>query len=281
MKDVLYFNGRFTTTDERVLTVEDRGFLFGDAVYEVFRFVRGCPVFIEEHWQRLARGLAEIEIPSPWTEASFRETMRELLARTAFDSGIVYIEVSRGEGERAHFYPDGMRPTAVAYSRRFNFPDETKKERGVRLISAPDLRWNRCDVKSVNLLGNVMAKKKAQRAGADEAMLVDDGVVRECASSSFFIVAGGRVITHPLGRHILPGITRDRTIALAGEVEERPILVSELETADEVFVTSTTLGVIPVRQIDDGRTRMRGAVTLRLQELLAADELRSVDAWGG
>src|SRR6185369_12157190 len=253
MPDVLYVNGRFTTTDERVLGVEDRGFLFGDAIYEVFKFLSRTPVFVAEHYRRLASGLLEIEIPNPWPDLNaFTTTMRALLDRTEFDDGIVYIQVSRGEGERAHFWADGMTPTAIAYSRRFRFPDEAKKERGIRVITAPDQRWRHCDVKSVNLLANAIAKKKAQRAGADEAVLIEEGVVREGASTSFFAVIGGRVITHPLDEHILPGVVRDRSIDLAIaahiRVDERPLREAELFTLDEAFVTSTTQGVMPVTE---------------------------------
>jgi len=289
MPDVLFFanapceRGRFTTTDERVISVEDRGFQFGDAIYEVFKFLGRAPAFLSEHYRRLATGLAEIEIANPWPEESaFRDTIRELLARTAFDDGIVYIQVSRGEGERAHFWPDQLTPTAVAYSRRYNFPDAAKKERGIRVITAPDLRWKACNVKSVNLLANGMAKKRAQRAGADEALLLDDGVVREGASSSFFAVSGGRVITHPLDEHVLPGVVRDRVIDLAIAaripVDERPLRDDQLLTLDEAFMTSTTQGVMPVTQID-GRTLgdgSRGEVTAKLQASFDQLEARSV-----
>jgi len=269
VSDVLYFNGRFTTTDERVLTVEDRGFLFGDAVYEVFKFLGRRPVFLPDHWRRLSNGLRTVDIGNPWDEQSFGAAMRELLDRTAFDDGIVYIEVSRGEGERAHVYPDGMKPNTVAFSRRFKFPDAAKKERGVRLVSTDDQRWKHCDVKSVNLLANVLGKKKASRAGGDEVLFIDGDVVRECGSSSFFIVKGGRVITHPLDVHILPGVTRDRVIELAGEtVDQREIARRELDDADEIFMTSTTQGVMPVYQVDDGTIRQRGPVTADLQRRL-------------
>lgn len=276
MNDVLWFNGRFTTTDERVLRVEDRGFLFGDAIYEVFKFWDRGPVFLHEHWLRLARALDAIEIPNPWDEQSFRETMRELIDHTAFDDGIVYIEVSRGDGERSHTWPDAMKPTAIAFSRRHAFPDAAKKERGIRLVTEEDLRWRHCDVKSVNLLANILAKQKAQRASGDEALLVDDGVVRECSHSSFFIVKDGRVVTHPLDCHILPGVTRDRLLALAGDrIDERYFGLDEVATADEVFATSTSLAVMPVRQIDDGPIRARGPVTLELQRRLDEAERAS------
>jgi len=272
MPDVLYFNGRFTTTDERVLGVEDRGFQFGDACYEVFKFLGRSPTFLAEHYRRLDEGLHVLEIANPWPDAqSFRATMRELLDRTAFDDGIVYIQVSRGESERAHFWPDGIAPTAIAYSRSFKFPDAAKKERGIRVITAPDRRWKQCDVKSVNLLANAMAKKKAQRAGADESLLIEDGTVREGASSSFFAIIDGRIITHPLDEHILPGVVRDRVIDLAiaakVRVDERPLREAELFTLGEAFITSTTQGVMPVVELDGriiGNSR-RGEITGELQ----------------
>ena len=284
MSDVLYVNGRFTTTDERVLGVEDRGFQFGDAVYEVFKFTNKRPSFLSDHFRRMERGLHEIDIPNPWDEERYAAVMRELVDRTAFADGIVYIQISRGEAPRAHFYPDGMTPTVVAYSRAFRFPDAVKKELGIRLITAADLRWKQCHVKSVNLLANALAKKRAQRAGADEALLLSDGFVREGASSSFFVVTGGRLITHPLDEHILPGVVRDHVISLAISakirVDERPPREDELFDLDEAFITSTTQGVMPVAEIDgrviaNGR---RGEVTTTLQRLFDALESREASA---
>lgn len=271
MPDVLYFNGRFTTTDERVLGVEDRGFQFGDALYEVFKFIGKRPIFLAEHYRRLERGLRDVEIRNPWSEEELAKTMHELLARTAFDDGIVYIQISRGEAERAHFWPDQCEPTVVAYSRAFRFPDAAKKERGIKVITTEDRRWHMCNVKSVNLLGNAMAKKQAQRAGADEAILMADHFVREGASSSFFAVRNGGVVTHALDEHILPGVVRDRVIGLALgakiRVDERPLREAELFDLDEAFITSTTQGVMPVTEIDGrviGNSR-RGPVTTELQ----------------
>ena len=279
MSDVLYFNGRFTTTDERVVGVEDRGFQFGDAVYEVFKFLRKRPVFLAEHHRRMERGLREIDIPSPWDLTRFAAVTRELLERTAFDDGIVYVQVTRGEARRAHFYPEGMTPTVVAYSRGFQFPDAAAKARGIAVITTPDLRWKQCQVKSVNLLPNALAKKKAQRAGAVEAVFVDNGIVREGASSSFFVVRDGRLITHPLDEHILPGVVRDQAISLALatkiRVDERPLRDDELFGLDEAFITSTTMGVMPVVEID-GRVianSRRGEITTTLQRML--DELET------
>jgi D-alanine transaminase len=278
MGDVLLFNGRFTTTDERLVGVEDRGFQFGDAVYEVFKFIGKRPIFLLDHFRRLDHGLRDIEIRNPWTEDSFAEAIGGLLERTAFDDGIVYIQVTRGESERAHFWPENVEPTALAYSRRFKFADEAKKERGIRVITTEDRRWHMCHVKSVNLLGNALAKKEAQRAGADEALLLADAFVREGASSNFFAVRNGSVITHPLDDHILPGVVRDHVIALAlrskVRVDERPLREAELFDLDEAFITSTTQGVMPVTEIDGRviRNGRRGEVTGKLQSAFDALE---------
>lgn len=282
MADTLYFNGRFTTTDERVLSVEDRGFLFGDGVYEVFKFLQRRPVFLAEHYQRMKNGLTAIEIPLPWDEQQFRSTVGELLARTSFEDGIVYVEVSRGEGERTHVWKDGMQPTAIAYSRRFNFPDAARKANGIRVVTTKDLRWQSCNVKSVNLLGNVLAKKKASREGAEEALLLGDGIVREGAASNFFAIRNDHIVTHPLDEHILPGVIRDRAIDLALaariRVDERPLREAELWELDEAFITSTTQGVMPIVAID-GRpvgNGQRGAITAKLQAGIEELEGREV-----
>ncbi|HEX7832962.1 MAG TPA: aminotransferase class IV [Thermoanaerobaculia bacterium] len=279
MADVLYFNGRFTTTDERVLGVEDRGFQFGDAIYEVFKFINRRPAFLLEHFRRMEKSLAQLEITCPWTEQSYAATMRELLDRTTFDDGIVYIQISRGEGKRAHFWPENLAPTVIAYSRAFTFPDAARKERGIKVVTTDDQRWHFCNVKSVNLLGNAIAKKHAQRAGADEAILLADGFVREGASSSFFAVRNGALVTHPLDESILPGVVRDRVIGLALaakiRVDERPLREAELFDLDEAFMTSTTQGVMPIAEIDGrviGNSR-RGEITTQLQQ--SFDELEA------
>jgi D-alanine transaminase len=281
MPDVLYFNGRFTTTDERLVSIEDRGFQFGDSIYEVFKFIGKQPIFLTDHFRRLEHSLAEIEIRCPWSADSFAAMTAELLERTGFADGIVYVQVTRGEARRTHFWPDQGEPTAVAYSRAFTFPDAAKKERGIKVITTRDIRWSACHVKSTNLLGNAMAKKEAQRAGAEEAILLadDDRTVREGASSSFFAVRTGRIVTHPLDEHILPGVVRDRVIGLALaakiRVDERPLREAELFDLDEAFITSTTQGVMPVTEIDGrviGNSR-RGEVTTELQR--AFDRLES------
>jgi D-alanine transaminase len=273
MADVLWFNGRFTTTDERLIGVEDRGFQFGDSIYEVFKFLRRRPLLLLDHFHRLDRSLLAVEIANPWTEESFAAMAGALLERTKFDAGIVYVQVSRGESERAHFWPEGVRPTALAYSRAFRFPDEAKKDRGIRVITTREIRWSFRNVKSTNLLANALAKKEAQRAGADEAIFIADGMVHEGASTNFFAVKGRQLITHPLDEQILPGVVRDRVIGLALaakiRVDERALREAELFELDEAFITSTTQGVMPVTEIDGrviGNSR-RGEVTAELQQL--------------
>lgn len=281
--DALYINGRFTTTDERVLGVEDRGFQFGDAVYEVLKFLRKRPLFARNHFERLVGGMGELEIRMPFRGLEDFETIcGELLDRTRFQDGIIYAQVSRGESERAHFFPENLEPTVVLYTRAFNFPDASRKERGMKVITAPDTRWTFCDVKSVNLLGNLLAKKKAQRAGADEALLIDEGLITEGASSTFFAVQEGKLITHPADRGILPGTVRDHVISIALDekirVDERPIQGYELFSLDEAFLTSTTQGVMPVTEIDGrviGNSR-RGPITGQLQSAFDALELAMV-----
>jgi D-alanine transaminase len=276
--DVLYFNGRFTTTAERVIGVEDRGFQFGDGVYEVLKFLRKVPLFTAEHYGRLCAGLRELEIRNPFPDAeSFGGVVDGLLKRTPFPEGLVYIQITRGESERAHFYPENIDPTVAIYSRRFTFPDAAKKQRGIAAITAPDTRWSHCNVKSLNLLGNVLAKKRAQRAGAEESLFLDGGLVTEGASSTFFAVRDGRLITHPADRGILPGTVRDHVISIALRekirVDERPVHENELFSLDEAFLTSTSQGVMPITTID-GRSigeGVRGEVTGRLQS--AFDQL--------
>ena len=278
MPDVLYINGRFTTTDERVIGVEDRGFQFGDGIYEVFKFLGGRPIFLPQHFRRMQHGLAVLDIASPWNERELASIVDELLLRTTFDDGIVYVQVTRGDCERSHFAPESVPPTAIAYSRAFSFPDAAKKSAGVAVVTTRDLRWGRCDLKSINLLGNFMAKRDARRAGAAEALLLRDRFVTEGASSSFFAVIDRRLVTHPNGVEILPGTIRDQVVTLALRsgirVDERPLRDDELYRLDEAFLTSTTQGVMPIVTIDGRRVAHGriGEVTRTLQQRLEALE---------
>ncbi|HEY0592566.1 MAG TPA: aminotransferase class IV [Thermoanaerobaculia bacterium] len=273
MPDILYINGSWSTTDAKVIGVEDRGLQFGDSVYEALKFLRGAPLLVRRHYARMRAGLEELEIPTPWSEEEFLALLRELIARSGLEEGLVYVQVTRGEAERAHFWPEGMTPTTIAYARKAKFPDAAKKEKGIAVITVPDERWGRCNVKATTLLPNALAKKKAQRAKADEALFVSAQEVTEGASSTFFAVREGRLITRTADWSILAGTVRDEVIDLALNakirVDERPVREAELYALDEAFITSTSLSVMPVTMID-GRlvgSGRRGPLTARIQRL--------------
>ncbi|HXI12940.1 MAG TPA: aminotransferase class IV [Thermoanaerobaculia bacterium] len=280
MSDPLYINGRFTTTDERIIGAEDRGLQFGDGVYEVLKFKSRTPLFANTHFVRFERGLTALGIEIPWNLTTFTSLCSELISRGSIEEGIVYFQVTRGEGERTHLFPEGMKPTAIAYTRRMPFPDAEKKASGIRAISFDDLRWRLCHIKSTNLLGSVLAKQKARESGAVEALLHDGGEIREGANSSFFAVREDTLLTHPLTERILPGTVREKVLMLARDagiwVEERPIRLDELRELDEAFMTSTTQAVMPIIDIDGHAVSngKRGILTERLQRLFDDLELK-------
>ncbi|MDX1584382.1 MAG: aminotransferase class IV [Thermoanaerobaculia bacterium] len=282
MADVLYFNGRFTTTDEPLVRVEDRGLQFGDSLYEVIKFLDSKARFARGHWERLVRGMDFLEIPHPWPDwNAFGKTVQDVLDRTEFDDGILYVQVTRGVSERLHFSQAEMTPTAIVYSRTLKFPDEDAKRKGVGGHVSEDLRWKHCDIKTVNLLPNVISKRNAVRAGASEAVMIDDGFVTEGAISNLFLIRDGQIVTHPADHQILPGIVRNRVIELARElgipIEERAVPETELSSFEEVFLTSTTQGVMPMTSIDGepvGEGTI-GPITEKLQT--AFDELEHSD----
>jgi D-alanine transaminase len=286
MADPLYMNGTWGTMGTAVIEVEDRGFLFGDGIYEVLKFQRRVPLFVTEHCRRMAEGLEFLGISNPWSEEEFGEICVELSARSDAENGLLYLQVTRGAEPRNHFASDGLQPTAVAYSRGMEFPDRATKEHGIAVITTEEIRWYYCNVKTVNLLGSVVAKRKAKQAGAEEAVFIKEKLVIEGANTNFFGVRDGKVITHPTDHHILPGIVRHHVLDLALSarirVDERALHENELFSLDEAFVTSTSMGVMPVTTIDGravGNGR-RGELTGRLLELFDQLEER-VSRQGG
>lgn len=281
--DVLWFNGHWTTTDEPVVRVEDRGFQFGDAVYEVLKFRRGAPILVDRHYARLSRCLGLLEIRSPWSAEALAQLLAGLLERTSFAEGLVYLQVTRGVAPRVHAWDSAMEPTALAYSRAFTFPSDEKLREGAAVITMPENRWKRCDLKTTNLLANVMAKNQAGRAGAGEVIYVEGESVTECSSSSLFGVVGATIVTRDDDASILTGTVRDAVIDLAiadgMRVDRRPLLATELASASEIFMTSTSQGVMPVSSIDGGSRRRRGPVTERLQRLFARLEEAEIEKW--
>jgi len=273
MTDVVFLNGRFLPRTEATVSIDDRGFLFGDGVYEVVRVARGSFVEAERHLRRLTRSLRAIGLPALQIEPL--AVAKELLSRNRLADAVVYLQVSRGAAQRQHaFPPTPVAPTVLMTVTPFQ-PRPQLAERGAAAITQPDLRWSRCDIKSVNLLPNVLAAQRAAEAGAFEAILVRDGVVTEATRSNVFAVLGGVIRTHPTGPLILPGVTREVVLELAAEarlsVSEVVLTAAELKRADEVFVTGTTSDVMPVVTLD-GRLVGNGApgpVATQLAQLLA------------
>lgn len=276
---VVYFDGRIVPRAEAAVSVDDRGFLFGDGAYEVTRAVRGRLFAGDRHRRRLERTLRGLEIAvsaeelDRLDEASLEIVRANGLADT---DATVYVQVTRGAVHpRTHWFPpSGTRATIYASASRFN-PTTALQERGVSVILQPDIRWARCDLKTVNLLPNAIAKQRAQEAGAYEALFVRDGVVLEGGSTNMFAVIDGVVRTAPATNYILPGITREVVLELAAEegveVRQESILLADFHRATEVFLTSTTSDVMPVVSVE-GRTVGDGApgpVARRLGKALA------------
>jgi D-alanine transaminase len=279
VSEIVYLNGAWLPRPQAVVSVDDRGFLFGDGVYEVVRVVDGRYVDGDRHFGRLGRSLAELELPDPAAAGvDLRAVGRELLERqelAARGEAVVYIQVTRGSAPRRHaFPPPGTAPTVFAAATPF--VAKTEKATGVPVITCPDIRWGRCDIKSVNLLANVLANQRAAGRGAYEAILVRDGLVTEATHSSVFAVVGGVLRTHPNGPAILPGVTRGVILELAAEAgleaSEEAVTAAELGSAEEVLLTGTTTDVMPVTRIDGKAvgTGRPGPVTRRLSALLAA-----------
>ena len=278
-KDVVYVNGKFVPRSEALVSVEDRGFVFGDGVYEVVRAIRGRLFATRFHNERLERSLAgiRIELEGQDSPARFVEIGRELLRENSLLDGeaTLYIQVTRGATTRAHHFPPANTPPTVYISVARFTPSRELAERGASVITHPDLRWGRCDLKTLNLLPNVLAAQAAKEQGAFEAMLIRDGVVTEGAKTNFFGVVDGTLRTHPCDSHILPGITRSVLRDLAAEigidVDETPIAEDEIPGISELFLTGTTTDVMPVVQLDgrfvgDGKP---GELTTKLQRVLA------------
>jgi len=254
MPDIGFLNGRFMPLADTMVPVEDRGYQFGDGVYEVIRTYRGVPFHLEAHLARLERSAKAIHLPVTFQAREWTEYIAQGIRLAGYAESKAYIQLTRGVAPRDHLFPDGVRPTAVMTIREMRPLDPAMRAEGVGLMTVEDLRWGRCDIKSVNLLPNVMARQRAKEAGAFEAVFVRAGKVTEGAVSNVMLVRGGTLVTAPDGPHILSGVTRGIVLSLARKegvpVEERDIGVEELRRADEVFLTGTTVEVLPVVRVD-------------------------------
>lgn len=275
MEALANLNGeRLPLTEVRIPAL-DRGFLFGDAVYEVLRIYQGRPWLLEEHFSRLSRSLGAIRIRGV-DLARLRQRMVDTIAAGPFREAIVYIQITRGVAPRSHGFPASATPLEFLYVEEIHDHYQEARRHGASVITHPDLRWDRCDIKSTNLLGNVLAAQAAKEAGCMEALLyLPDGTLMEGTRTSFFGVRQGTLLTAPNSHAILPGITRGLILRLAARagipVREEVLKRADLGQVSELFLTGTTSEVLPVVKVDgqpvaDGKP---GPVTARLQEAYA------------
>lgn len=268
----VHFNGHLVVKEEVRVSPDDRGFLFADGVYEVVRAYRGRLFRAADHWRRLARSLAEVRIGGVGN-VDFQAISEALLRENNLMDGdaTVYVQVTRGTAPRQHVFPDaGVAPTVYAMATPFQ-PPVKKLTEGIPIVLVPDIRWMRCNIKSVALLPNVLAAQHAKERGADEALFVRDGCVTEGSRSNFAAVLEGRLVTHPQNHLILGGITLNVVLELCRTqgipVSERPITEAELKSASEMMMLGTTTEVTPVVRVNDGHVGhgAPGPLTLKLQ----------------
>lgn len=254
MPNVAFVNAMFVPLTEARVSVEDRGFQFGDGVYEVIRTYGGRPFSLDAHLARLDRSATALDLTQPYSRAEWTHYILEGIKRADYPEAKVYLQITRGAAPRDHAYSGDATPTVVMTVREFHPLDRSVQATGVDAITTEDIRWGRCDIKSVNLLANVLARQQVKQAGVFEAILVHSGLVTEGAISNVVVVQRGTVVTAPEGARILSGVTRAVVLDLALReglpVQERFVSQVDLYEADEVFLTGTTVEVLAVVRID-------------------------------
>jgi len=251
---LVYLNGEFIPPDQAKVSVFDRGFIFGDGVYEVIPVFGGRMFRLPHHLARLEASLAAIQLRNPHTARQWNDIFTRLSANNGTVDQSVYLQITRGVAARDHAFPPNISPTVFAYASPLNYPPAEQLAKGVAAITTADNRWQRCDIKSIALLANALLRQQAIEQGAVEAILVRDGLMTEGAASNIFIVSGDRVITPPKGPYILPGITRDLVVEIAHSHDidcvEQPVPIGSLRSANEVWMTSSTKEILPITRID-------------------------------
>ena len=283
MSRTVYVNGTYLPEEDAKISIFDRGFLMADGVYEVTSVLGGKLIDFGGHCKRLARSLAELDMAAPVTDDELLAIHRELVAVNEMTDGMVYLQITRGApGDRDFAFPDPATTpsTLVLFTQsKPGLAENPAAKTGMKVISIPDIRWGRRDIKTVQLLYPSMGKMMAKKAGCDDAWMVEDGFVTEGTSNNTYIVRGNRIITRHLSSEILQGITRAAVLRFAAEaqmeVEERPFTIDEAKMADEAFFTSASAFVMPVVEIDGQAlgTGTPGPVTARLREIYL-DEMR-------
>jgi D-alanine transaminase len=250
----VYVNGEYLAQEDAKISVFDRGYLFGDGVYEVIPILHSKLVDQDYSVQRLSRSLAAIDMAWPCTEAAYLQMLHELIRRNNVQEGMVYVQVTRGIAERDFAYPKDAKPSLMAYPSHKAILHNPLAETGVAVVSTEDLRWKRRDIKSLNLLAQCIAKQQAAKLGAFEAWMTEEGFVTEGASSTAFIVKSGAVITRALSNSILPGIRRRVLVEMAEQggfkLEQRAFSIEEAKCADEAFLSNASSLVLPVVSVD-------------------------------
>ena len=253
--DIVYLNGDFLPLEEARVPVLDRGFIFGDGVYEVVPVYSRHPFRLAEHLKRLQNSLDGIRLANPLPDADWTRLTHELVKRNEGDDQSIYFQVTRGPAKRAHEFPLNVKPTVFMMSNPLVTPARDQVEKGVPCITATDFRWLKCDLKSISLLGNCLLKQMAVDAGAAEVVMFRDGYLTEASASNVFIVRNGVLLAPPKNHLILPGITYDVVIEIANAhkmpLELREVSEHEVRTAEEIWVTSSTKEVLSVTTLDD------------------------------
>ena len=251
---MVFLNGRFLPPEEAKVPVLDRGFIFGDGVYELVPVYSRVPFRLDEHLARLERSLGEVGIRNPYSRAQWRELIYRLIDAQHFDDQGAYFQVTRGVAKRDHAFPKDVEPTVFMMSNPLVNPPREDVERGGKAVTAQDYRWLRCDIKSISLIGNCMLRELAAQAGAAETILFRDGRLTEASASNVFIVKEGVVVAPPKSPLILPGITYDVVVELAHAngipLELREVPEAEVRSADEIWVTSSSKEVFPIVELD-------------------------------
>jgi D-alanine transaminase len=273
MPEIAYVNGEFLPLERATVHVQDRGFQFADGVYEVVRTYGGRPFAVDEHLARLFRSLDAIELRVPLEAGQLKSIIDEGIKRSGFAEAVVYLQITRGCAPRHRGLPRDVEPTIVMTVRELHAPSMKLREVGIAVITVPEFRWGRCDIKSIALLPSVLAYQAAKEAGANDAVFIhDDGAVNETTAGNVFIVTRGRLRTPPRSTRILSGVTRDKILEAARaagmETAEERITKSDLYAADEIFVTSTTNEVVPIASVDGRRigTGKPGPVSARIYD---------------
>lgn len=277
MGRTVYLNGNFVAEADASLPIFDRGLLFADAVYEGLGVLDGQIIDFVHHMARLRRSLGELKIPEPMQQDQFFAVLMDLIDRNGIDEGFLYLQITRGAHDRDYLYPDGLKPNVFAFTQPQHHQRADDPPQPISMQSSPDLRWARRDIKTTNLLGQVLAKQVAREAGADEALLIDrEGFVTEGGATSFFIVKGGVLHIRPLTNEILSGITRKTMLRVATEgglpINEGRFTIEDVFDADEAFQTGASSYVEPIGQVDGRRIGdgQPGGFTLKLREAYLA-----------